>query len=114
MGSLLRWTGALERSHVLLTASTCPDASLRERMWDMAEVPESIPLSPLLPQGNEMRSDVDSFPPPVSLSHTHCCPLSLFLCRSFSLFLKFFLPVLSVFPTAQFSWTVKCLIAALI
>lgn len=115
MGSLLRWTGALERSHVLLTASTCPDASLRERMWDMAVVPESIPLSPLLPQGNEMRSDVDSFPPPVSLSLTLLSSLFISLCCSFSLF--FFskiLPVLSVFPTAQLSWTVKCLIAALI
>ena len=36
-------------------------------MWDVAEVPESIPLSPLLPPGNEMRSDVDSSPPPVFL-----------------------------------------------
>lgn len=89
-GSLLRWTGALERSHVLLTASSRPDASLRERMWDMAEVPESIPLSPLLPQGNEMRSDVDSFPPPVSLS------LSVVLYFPLPLVLSFILPVFSV------------------
>lgn len=116
MGSLLRWTGALERSHVLLTASTCPDASLRERMWDMAVVPESIPLSPLLPQGNEMRSDVDSFPPPVSLSLSHTVVLSPYfsLLLFLSLFFSKILPVLSVFPTAQLSWTVKCLIAALI
>lgn len=56
MGSLLRWTGALERARVLPAGSSCPDASLRERVWDVAEVPESIPLSPLLPLGNEMRS----------------------------------------------------------
>lgn len=47
MGSLLRWTGALERSHVLLPASAHGNASLRKSMWDVAEVPESIPLSPL-------------------------------------------------------------------
>uniref|UniRef100_A0A4W6FH34 Limb development membrane protein 1 n=1 Tax=Lates calcarifer TaxID=8187 RepID=A0A4W6FH34_LATCA len=75
MGSLLRWTGALEHTRVLPAASACPDASLRERVWDVAEVPESIPPSPLLPQGNEMRSDVDSSPLLVSL----CCSLSLFL-----------------------------------
>lgn len=80
MGSLLRWTGALEQTHVLPTASACPDASLRERVWDVAEVPESIPLSPLLPPGNEMRSDVDSSPP-VSL----CCSLSLYFPLSLSI-----------------------------
>lgn len=90
MGSLLRWTGALERSHVLLTASTCPDASLRERMWDVAEVPESIPLSPLLPQGNEMRSDVDSSPPPVSLPLTVVHSLYFSLPLSISSFLPLF------------------------
>lgn len=74
MGSLLRWTGALERTHVLPAASACPDASLRECMWDVVRVPESIPLSPLLPPGNEMRSDVDSSPLPVSF----CCSLSLY------------------------------------
>lgn len=73
MGSLLRWTGALERTHVLPAGLSCADASLRERVWDVAEVPESIPLSPLLPLGNEMCSDVDSSPPLVSL----CCSLSL-------------------------------------
>lgn len=65
MGSLLRWTGALERMLVLPAAPACPDASLRERVWDVAEVPESIPRSPLSPPGIEMRSGVDSSPPPV-------------------------------------------------
>lgn len=73
MGSLLRWTSALEWTHVLPAASACPDASLRARVWDVAGVPESIPLSPLLPPGNEMCSDVDSSPPPISF----CCSLSL-------------------------------------
>ena len=95
MGSLLRWTGALQRTHVLPAASARPDASLRERVWDVAVVPESIPLSPLLPPGNEMRSDVDSSPPPVSLyiSVALCLYVSLLLsissfCHPFLLFLK--------------------------
>lgn len=83
MGSLLRWTGALERVHVLPPVSVCPDASLRERVWDVTEVPESIPLSPLSPPGNEMRSDVDSSPPPVYL-----CSHSLFLSIALHLFLS--------------------------
>lgn len=71
-------------------ASACPDASLRERVWDAAEVPESIPLSPLLPLGNEMRSDVDSSPPPLSLSLALCVSLSLsrFVVLFISLFLS--------------------------
>ncbi len=93
MGSLLRWTGVLERTLVLPMASARPKASLRERMWDVAEVPESIPLSPLLPPGNEMRSDVDSSPPPVSLSLSLAVVLTLYsLYRSPSLpFFLFFL-----------------------
>lgn len=51
MASFLRWTGALEQTRVPPAASARPDASLRARVWDVAEVPESIPLSPLLPQG---------------------------------------------------------------
>ena len=111
MGSLLRWTGALQRTHVLPAASACPDASLRERVWDVAVVPESIPLSPLLPPGNEMRSDVDSSPPPVSLyiSVALCLYVSLLLsissfCHPFLLFFfkkNFISQVLSVFPTTQ-------------
>lgn len=65
---LLRWTGALERTHVLPVVSACSYASLRDHVRDVAEVPESIPLSPLLPLGNAICSDVDSSPPPVSLS----------------------------------------------
>lgn len=111
MGSLLRWTGALQRTHVLPAASARPDASLRERVWDVAVVPESIPLSPLLPPGNEMRSDVDSSPPPVSLyiSVALCLYVSLLLsissfCHPFLLFFlkkNFISQVLSVFPTTQ-------------
>lgn len=108
MGSLLRWTGALERTHVLPAGSSCPDASLRERVWDVAEVPESIPLSPLLPLGNEMRSDVDSSPPPVSL----CCSLSLSLPSFLSITSPFYSAVLKVFPTALLSCAARCLIAA--
>ena len=107
MGSLLRWTGAHEQRHVLPVTSVHPDASLRERVWDVAEVPESIPLSPLLPQGNGMRSAVDSSPPSVSL-----CSLLLY----FSLYCSpslFSNPgVLSVFPTAQLSRDGRWLIAA--
>lgn len=69
MGSLLRWTGVLEWTRVLSVGSARSHASLRERVRDVAEVPESIPLSPLLPLGIEMRSDVDSSPPPISLFH---------------------------------------------
>lgn len=107
MGSLLRWTGALQRTHVLPAASAHPDASLRERVWDVAEVPESIPLSPLLPPGNEMRSDVDSSPPPVSLYISVVLRLYVSLSLSISSFcppffiFNFFIfisAVLSVFP----------------
>lgn len=101
MGSLLRWTGALERTHVLPTASACPDASLRERVWDVAEVPESIPLSPLLPPGNEMRSDVDSSPPPVSLLFSPF--ISLYRAPSLPFSLLFFIQRCWVFSPLP-SW----------
>ena len=71
-------------------------------MWDAAEVPESIPLSPLLPQGREMRSDVDSSPPPsLSLTGVLCLyfsvssPTFIFLLVLIVLFLfVFFFPPL--------------------
>lgn len=87
MDSLLRWTGVLEWTHVLLVGFTCSEASLRERVWDMAEVPESIPLSPLLPLGNETCSDVDSSPPQ---SPSVVLPLSFSLFPSSCFYLFFF------------------------
>lgn len=50
----------LDWTHVLPVGSACFDASLRVHMWDVVEVPESIPLSPLLTLGIEICSDVDS------------------------------------------------------
>lgn len=104
MGSLLRWTGALERTHVPPLAPARPDASLRERVWDVAQVPESIPLSPLLPPGNEMRSDVDSSPPPA------CLTLSLSLCCSLSMssfLFCFFYSSLSTLPSRAMLWAAR-------
>lgn len=93
--------------HVLPAASACPDASLRARVWDVAEVPESIPLSPLLPPGNEMCSDVDSSSLPISF----CCSLSLYFSLSLChLFLSpsFVFGVTECFPHCPAELMVDC------
>lgn len=93
MGSLLRWTGALERTHVPPLAPARPDASLRESVWDVAQVPESIPLSHLS-YLRGMRCAQTLTPllhQPLSLSLSVVLLLYLSLSRPFSvLFIYFF------------------------
>lgn len=110
MGSLLRWTGALERTHVLPTASTCPDASLRARVGRGWSPWKHSSLTSLTSgEWDALRRWLLSS---TSLSLLFSLlPSRLFLSPSF-LFFFFYSAVLSVFPTAQLSLAVRCLIAA--